>query len=368
MIGAEKLVAQCRKGTGRFLQIAGLVAAGLSLGSLSLAPAQAQVRTQFRAHSGVVNASGSSYQAGAIGDVQDSFDSVFGTEERAPRTYSSDFGKQLASVANASQGRIGVAAVDLSTGRMVDVLGNQRFPMASTSKIAIAATFLEGVDKGKWTLSSEFPLMVPVPSAPFSSAVAPVRAGTYMSARQLIELMITRSNNYATDALLKVVGGPSAVNAWVRRTGIDEWHIDRDIATLVRDDGAIDPAKVVDKRDSATPIAVVELLSGIYQGKWMSKQGRDVLLGAMSRTVTGKRRIRAGLPAEVSVSHKTGSLNNTSSDIGIIETPDGRAYAVAIYVTGQGTRPNREARIASIARAIYEGYLAEGSSYRTAVR
>jgi len=357
MIGADELIARCRKGTRRFLQVAGLaafgVAGGISLGALSVVPAQA--RDQARDQAG-------------ISDVQDSFDSVFGTEDRAPRTYSSDFGKQLASVANASQGRIGVAAMDLSSGRMVDVLGSQRFPMASTSKIAIAATFLEGVDKGKWTLSSEFPLMVPVPSAPFSSTVAPVRPGTYMSARQLIELMITRSNNYATDALLKVVGGPSAVNAWVRRTGIDDWHIDRDIATLVRDDGAIDPAKVVDKRDSATPIAVVELLAGIYNGKWMSKQGRDVLLGAMSRTVTGKRRIRAGLPADVTVSHKTGSLNNTSSDIGIIETPDGRAYAVAIYVTGQGTRPNREARIASIARTIYNGYLAEGSSYRTAAR
>ncbi|GFE73111.1 MULTISPECIES: serine hydrolase [Novosphingobium] len=356
MIGADELIARCRKGTRRFLNAAGLLAGGVALAAVTALPAQAQVRTQVRA------------QAGAIGDVQDSFDSVFGTEQRAPRTYSSDFGRQLATVAEASRGRIGVAAMDLATGRMVDVLGNQRFPMASTSKIAIAATFLEGVDKGKWTLSSEFPLMVPVPSAPFSSAVAPVRAGTYMSARQLIELMITRSNNYATDALLKVVGGPSAVNAWVRRTGIDEWHIDRDIATLVRDDGAIDPAKVVDKRDSATPIAVVELLAGIYNGKWMSKQGRDVLLGAMSRTVTGKRRIRAGLPAEVVVSHKTGSLNNTSSDIGIIETPDGHAYAVAIYVTGQGTRPNREARIASIARTIYDGYLAEGSSYRTAAR
>ena len=55
--------------------------------------------------------------------------------------------------------------------------------------------------------------------------------------------------------------------------------------------------------------------------------------------------------------------------MGIIETPDGRVFAVAIYVTGQGSRPNREARIAQIARAIYDGYLTESSSYlRTASR
>ncbi|KHK89704.1 class A beta-lactamase [Novosphingobium malaysiense] len=301
-------------------------------------------------------------------EVQNTFDSLFGTELRGPRTYSTPLGQQLASVAEASQGRIGVAAIDLATGRELDVLGDQRFPMASTSKVAIAATFLEGVDKGKWSLTSEFPLMIPVSSAPFSTPVAPVRPGAYMSAERLMELMLTRSNNYATDALLKVVGGPSAVNEWVRRAGIEDWHIDRDIATLVRDDGAIDPAQVIDKRDSATPMAMVKLLSGLYQGKWLSPSSRKILLDTMSRCVTGKRRIRAGLPDDVQLLHKTGSLHNTSSDIGIVETADGRVFAVAIYVTGQGSRPAREARIARIARTLYDGYESEGRNFRTASR
>lgn len=306
--------------------------------------------------------------AAGIDDIQSAFDSVLGTQERAPRRYTSGFEQQLASLAEASRGRIGVAALDLSTGRTIDVLGDQRFPMASTSKIAIAAAFLEGVDQGRWSLTSEYPLLMPVASAPFSSAVAPVRPGTYMSARNLIELMITRSNNYATDALLKVVGGPRAVNDWVRRAGVDDWHIDRDIATLVRDDGAVDPATVIDTRDSATPLAMVRLLAEIHNGQMLSPASRNVLLGAMSRCVTGKRRIPALLPAGTTVLHKTGSLNNTSSDVGIIKAPDGRAYAVAIYVTGQGTRLNRENRIASIARALYQGYASEPAYPRTASR
>ena len=88
----------------------------------------------------------------------------------------------------------------------------------------------------------------------------------------------------------------------------------------------------------------------------LSASSRQVLLGAMSRTVTGKRRIPAMMPADVRVSHKTGSLNNTSSDIGILELPDGRAVAVAIYVTGQGSKPAREAKIAAIARALHDGF------------
>lgn len=357
MTGAANHFAERLAGVWRGISKAAGMAAFAVSGALPLAvlPATAQAQ-QF------LPAPRPSEQ---VVDVQNSFDTLFGTEPRGPRAYTGNFEQQLAAVAEASRGRIGVAAMDLSSGRMVEVLGNQRFPMASTSKVAIAATFLEGVDKGKWSLSSRFPLMVPTGSAPFSSAVASVRPGDVMSAQQLLELMITRSNNYATDALLKVVGGPSAVNAWIARAGIADWHIDRDIATLVRDDGAIDPARVVDTRDSATPVAMVRLLSGIYQGKWLSPSSRDALLGAMSRCITGKNRIRAGLPMEASISHKTGSLNNTSSDIGLIQTADGRVIAVAIYVTGQGSRPNREVRIASIARTVYNGYLAEpaGSHY-----
>lgn len=302
-------------------------------------------------------------------DIENSFDSMFGTELRGPPTYSSPFEAQVASLANAAQGRIGVAAVDLSSGEAIDILGSQRFPMASTSKIAVAATFLAGVDAGRWSLSSEFPLLVPVRSAPFSSAKAPVRKGNYLSARELIELMITRSSNPATDALLAVVGGPAAVNEWMRQAGITDWSIDRDIATLVRDDGAVDPARTIEMRDSATPLAMVKLLAGLHRGEWLSASSRSVLLGAMQRCRTGTRRIPALLPASAVVAHKTGSLNNTSSDVGIIDMPDGRSIAVAIYVTGQGGRPQRESRIASIAQAIYNGYLVAPSSYsRTAAR
>lgn len=288
------------------------------------------------------------------------FDNAFGTEMRTPRDFSAQYdnalAQQIALIADGSQGRIGVAAIDLSSGQEIAVLGDERFPMASTSKIAIAATFLEGVDQGRWSLSSEFPLLVPLASKPFSSSVAPVKPGQYFTAHQLIDMMITRSNNQATDALLAVVGGPAKVNDWARRAGIQNFNLTRDIATLVRDDGEFNPAAHIDIRDSATPRDMVRLLSGLYQGQWLSASSRHVIMDAMERCRTGTRRIPALMPADVRVAHKTGSLNNTSSDIGIITMPDGRAVALAIYVTGQGTRLNREARIANIARAIYDGY------------
>lgn len=324
------------------------LAAALALGLAATQPVQAQT-TNFEA----------------------AFDTALGTDARAPRTfeaiYESGFEQRIALAADGANGRIGVAVLDLATGQEFSILGDQRFPMASTSKIAIAATFMEGVEQGRWSLSSEFPMLIPVRSKAFSSVKAPVRAGKHLPASDLIELMITRSNNSATDALLAAVGGPDAVNDWVRRAGIEEFQLTRDIATLVRDDGEIDPARAIDLRDSATPRAMTELLAGLYQGRWLKETSRRVIIGAMERCVTGSRRIPALLPAGTLVAHKTGSLNNTSSDIGIVHTPDGRAFAVAIYVTGQGTRPAREGRIAQIARAVWAGYdMPDGRSWADA--
>ncbi len=302
---------------------------------------------------------------------QAAFDSTLGTQARAPRSfdavYDTPLAQQIAQIAEGSRGRIGVAAIDLSSGERISVLGDQRFPMASTSKVAIAATFLAGVDEGRWSLTSEFPLLIPVRSEKYSSTRAPVREGNYLPASELIELMISRSSNASTDALLRVVGGPSAVNAYMRRAGIRDFELTRDIATLVRDDGEFDPATVIDRRDSASPNAMATLLADIYQGKLLSARSRDVLIGAMERTTTGKRRIRSGLPEYAQVAHKTGTLNRTASDIGIFHTADGRAIAVAIYVTGQSmslqdeasnkteARRLRDERISSIANALYSG-------------
>jgi beta-lactamase class A len=297
-------------------------------------------------------------------DLEQAFDKVFGTAKSPvpapgaiPGTvpYGSNFEAKLASVANASHGRIGVAAVDLSNGKGISVMGDQPFPMASTVKVAIVATFLEGVDQGKFRLSDRYPIMMPTGARTSSGAVLQRPGATY-SATQLIDMTIIHSNNHATDALLAAIGGPQAVDRWLRKAGVSGIRIDRDIATLVRDDGMVNPATTIDLRDSATPQAMASLLAGLYQGQWLSPGSRAVLMSAMSRCATGSHRIRGLLPNDAIVGHKTGTLNNTSSDVGIIRTADGRNIAIAIYVTGQGSKPGRDSRIATIARTVYEGY------------
>lgn len=292
---------------------------------------------------------------------QSQFDTVLGTEVRAPHdfsaTYQGPLEQRIASLADGTRGRIGVYAIDLSSGQEVGILADQRFPMASTSKVAIAAAYLAGVDAGKWSLTSEWRLPRP--------------GGAYLTAREHINLMISKSCNACTDAILQAVGGPHAVNDWMRKAGISGFELSRDIATLIREDGRIDPASSVDPRDSATPRAMGQLLAGIYQGKWLSASSRAVLMDAMRATTTGKKRMRSALPSSAGLANKTGTLSRTASDIGIFHTPDGRAIAAAIYVTGQSpsmavengnrgqkleARRMRDERISTITDALYRGF------------
>jgi beta-lactamase class A len=183
--------------------------------------------------------------------------------------------------------------------------------------------------------------------------------------------MISKSCNDCTDALLDAVGGPAAVNRWMREAGLTEFMLTRDIATLIREDGRSDPATSIDVNDSATPRAMGQLLAGIYQGKWLSSSSRSVLMSAMFATTTGKNRMSAALPGSANLAHKTGTLSRTASDIGLFQTADGRTIAAAIYVTGQSpsmayengnrsakleARRKRDMRINSITGALYEGF------------
>ncbi|ABC64960.1 serine hydrolase [Erythrobacter litoralis] len=294
-------------------------------------------------------------------DLEAAFDRTFGTEVRAPQSfvarYDTPFEQRVAQLADGTDGRIGVYALDLSTGREIGVLADQPFPMASTSKVAIAAVYLAGVDAGKWSLSSEWRLPRP--------------GGKYVPAKTLLDLMVSKSCNDCTDALLSAVGGPEAVNRWMRQAGISGFQLNRTIRTLINEDGRVDPASQIDHRDAATPRAMGQFLAGIHQGRWLSASSRRVLLDAMLGTTTGDRRMRSALPMSANLAHKTGTLSRTASDIGLFRTSDGRIIAAAIYVTGQSSsmsaensnrglklaaRRNRDARIASIANALYYGF------------
>lgn len=265
--------------------------------------------------------------------------------------------QQIAAIASQSRGRIGVAAMDLDGGGQIFLNGDMPFPMASTAKIAVAATFLEGVEQGRFRLDQRFPMMLSVAErAGARSPIAPVRAGPVMTAQELMELMITRSNNQATDGIIAAIGGIAPVNQWLTRKGIVGQRLDHTMATLVRDDGKVNPATVIDTRTSSTPRAMLALLAAIDRGGALNPESRAVLLDTMTRTSTGRNRIRAGLPEGTLVAHKTGTLAGVTDDVGIVRLPDGRHLAMVVFVAGPEGHGPHSALIAQVARVLYDGY------------
>ena len=234
--------------------------------------------------------------------------------------------QRLAVSARENPGEFGMAAMDLTTGETIGVNSDLAFPMASTMKIAVAAAYLAQVDAGRRSLHEE------------------VGSST---AYDLMDRMMVRSDNRATDELIATLGGPQAVDHWLRSHGLTGIRVDRTIAQLLaarRD--------LWDVRDSSTPEAMLGLLRLVDGDQALSPQSRGLLLDMMGRCKTGKNRIRGLLPS-YAVQNKTGTLNNYTSDVGFLTLPDGRRIAVAFFARGGENRP---AVIATAARAIYDGF------------
>ena len=222
---------------------------------------------------------------------------------------------------------VGIAAIDLKTGESISIRGDAPFPMASTVKVGVAALYLAQVDHGRRSLDDTI-------------SGVPVRS--------LMARMIIHSDNRATDILLKDLGGPSALHDWLKDNGVSGLRVDRTIAQLLGD-----RRDLWDRRDSATPHAMVDLLGRIYRAELIKPASRNYLLDLMSRCETGKNRMKALLPNGTPVEHKTGTLNGLADDVGFITLPDGRRIAIAIFTRGGSDRPRT---IAEAARTIYDGF------------
>jgi beta-lactamase class A len=235
--------------------------------------------------------------------------------------------QRLTATALENPGEYGMAALDLTTGHAITVNGQRSFPMASTMKIAVAAAYLAEVDAGRRSLYDTI-----------GSATA---VG-------LMDRMMVRSDNRATDLLIASLGGPGAVDYWLRAQGLSGIRVDRNIAQLLGD-----RRDLWDIRDSSTPLAMLELLRLIDSDRALAPQSRALLLDMMRRCATGSNRIRGLMPYGARVENKTGTLNQYTTDVGFLTLPDGRRVAVAFFARGGDNRP---AVIATAARAIYDTF------------
>jgi beta-lactamase class A len=295
-----------------------------------------------------------------------------------------DVCQKVEKVSQGLAGRIGVAAQEIGSGVSVTINGDETFVMASTFKVATAVTVLGLVDKGQLKLSDlidvSLEMMVAGPNPLVMNFVHP---GIKLSVANLIEPMITESDNTAADVCLKLAGGPEAVTKMLRSIGITDQRLDRYCTEILRDfyglpDKAYasvvaeatvkDPTLVAktpdrniefekDPRDQSTPKAMLELLLAIDSGEVLSQKSREFLLATMSRTRTGIGRLKGLLPKGTPVAHKTGTIGGVANNVGFVTLPDGRRFAIAVF-TKSSTTPeaDRDRAIAEISRTLYDFY------------
>lgn len=279
-------------------------------------------------------------------------------------------------------GVAGVAARDMVSGKQVFLNADQPFPMASTYKIPIAIALLSKIDAGELSLTD----MVEIDDDEwvYSQVIAAnfIHAGVALSVANLLEVMITHSDNTATDVCLRLVGGPAEVNRRLAELGIEGISVDRSTADLLRDFYGIkagrenlaeigriaraDPGRVIaadtqfeaDALDKSTPRAMLNLLTNLFEGGAVSEDSTEFLLGVMARTKTMPDRLGGLLPSDTPIAHKTGTVGGVVNDVGYITLPDGRRFAIAVFTRGSDTPPSdRERAVAEVARILYDYFL-----------
>ena len=281
-------------------------------------------------------------------------------------------------------GRVGFAAQLIGSDKIIAYNGDMTFPMASTYKVPAAVTLLKRVEAGEVKLDDMVELhlddMVAGDNVIAENFVHP---GLQLSVANLIEPMITMSDNTAADFVISLAGGPKAITDAMRKLGIKDMRIDRNIKDLFRDVLGMDsPATVAaveefmqsnpemvtqlvtfpknpkyeaDPRDQSTPFAMLDLLMKIDSATAISEDSRDFLIASMSRTRTGAGRIKGLLPRGTPVAHKTGTGTGVANDVGYVTLPDGRRFAIAIYTASSDTpMADRDRAVAEVARTLYD--------------
>jgi len=295
---------------------------------------------------------------------------------------------ELATLDAQHRARLGVYVRDLDTGASASYRAEQRWYLASMVKVPVAITVLRDIERGVYSLETAVTLRASdIVDGAGTTVLAPV--GTPLTVRSLLEQMIIHSDNTATDMLIGLVGLP-AVNALVRSlvpeglqpittlaeirrlvygqlvpdverlTGRDLLllrHARSDVERLQllhqlvdapesrRRPGSLDAAYdtyYASGVNSGRLDAYAELLALLVDGKALSPRYTEFLIGLMQRTVTGPNRLRAGLPPQVRLAHKTGTQRRRVCDAALLRWPEDGRQRRALVVACTRDEPSLE--------------------------
>ncbi|HEX4160465.1 MAG TPA: class A beta-lactamase [Rhizomicrobium sp.] len=239
---------------------------------------------------------------------------------------------RLATLERRLRGRIGLTALDTGSGRKITWRAGERFAMCSTFKWFLVAAVLARCERGQLAPGGRLSFSAidlrlphsPISTTHISSGGMPVAA--------LCEAAIAASDNLAANTLLRAIGGPPALTAWLRGSGDSMTRLDRF-------DLALNENLPGDPRDTTTPDAMIATMRRVILGDVLTPHSRALVTGWMRNCKTGLDRLRAGLPPTWIVADKTGTGTGSGptseiNDLAVAWPPHRPPILIASYISG----------------------------------
>jgi len=259
----------------------------------------------------------------------------------------SDLTSDIQEVIKGKKAQVGVAVLykdDAFTANNDD-----QYPLMSVFKFHIALAVLKKMEK------EGIPLTAVVTLGPSDKKYKSKKIT--LSYGDLINYMVSQSDNNACNWLINFVGGIQNVNDFIKNLGIDRIQ-------LIETEKSMEQDIRKSYNNWSTPLSVTQLLRKVYTEKVLSDEHFAFLEKAMLASASGKDKFRAGLPKEVEVGHKTGMSYRTpegirmcDADVGVIYMPGGEKCYLAVLVKDSKETDAANAKImADIAKKVYSHY------------
>lgn len=261
---------------------------------------------------------------------------------------------------------VGVSIMGNDGKDTVSLHGDRHLPMQSVFKYHISLAVLSEIDKGKFSIDQKIELtkkqMLP-------DLWSPLREknpnGGIFPISTLIEYSVSWSDNATCDALLRLLGGPTAVEDYFHKNNI------KDIAVKINEE-TMQANRTNMFLNWTTPKAANEALVKFYynKNKLLSRKSYNFIWKVMKETETGKKRLKGQLPQGTIVAHKTGSSGTSKegvteavNDIGVVFLPNGKHFFISVFVTdSKENEETNEKIIADIAKAAWDHFTAKGNT------
>jgi beta-lactamase class A len=263
---------------------------------------------------------------------------------------------QLEAAAAGLDGVMGYVVVDLQSGERFERLPDEIFPLASTIKLAILYELFKQADEGRLNLDEVRPLErrhVVGGSGVLTQLTAPA-----MPLRDYAILMVVLSDNTATNLLIDAVGMEN-VTRRMNTLGMK---------TLLLRRKMID-AEAARRGDEnvGTPSDLARLLTAIYRSEGLTRASSDAIIEILRKPKTSA--LRDGVPGNVPVANKTGTLEGVAADAGIVYLAD-RPYVFVATTTFLQSNAAGVAAIRAASQAAFEYFnrIAKSSEYGRIIR